>query len=292
MHWTDAVALLRQRRRPGILVTVAAVRGHAPRAAGAKMVVAEHEVWGSVGGGNLEATAVDRARELLRAGAREPELTTSALTDTAPGRHGRQCCGGQVQLLLEPLPVVPAVAIFGMGHVGLELARLLGRHDLELHLVDSRADAVSPERLTVLADALAGVHSHHAPVPEIVLGQVPAGTHVLVMTHDHAEDLALCDAALRCGHLGSVGVIGSSAKWSRFRRALLGEGHGEAALDAIACPIGHPDVVGKEPAVVALSVAARLVAGFAVEAARACEASGSSAQTRPDEGRSAGRGAP
>ncbi len=267
MRWSDAVGRLRERRRPGVLVTVAAVRGHAPRAAGAKMVVAEHEVWGSVGGGNLEATAIDRARELLLAGAREPELTTSALSDKAPNRHGRQCCGGEVQLLLEPLPVVPAVAIVGMGHVGLELARILARHDLELHLVDSRADAVAPARLAVLADALAGVHAHHAPVPEIVLGQIPAGTHVLVMTHDHAEDLALCDAALRCGHLGSVGVIGSSAKWSRFRRALREEGHDDAAIGRIACPIGHPDVAGKEPAVVAVSVAAWLLAAFAAEAA-------------------------
>ena len=71
----------------------------------------------------------------------------------------------------------------------------------------------------MLADAEAGVHVHHAPVPELVLGQVPRGTHVLVMTHDHAEDAALCDAALRCSHLGSVGLIGSSAKWRRFEQA-------------------------------------------------------------------------
>ncbi len=62
-----------------------------------------------------------------------------ALSDKAPYRHGVQCCGGgEVGLLLEPLPVVPAVAVFGIGHVGLELARILARHDLDLHLVDSR----------------------------------------------------------------------------------------------------------------------------------------------------------
>ena len=255
--------MLREQRRPGVLVTVAAVRGHAPRAAGAKMVVAADEVWGSVGGGNLEATAIDRARELLRIGGREPELTSSALSDKAPNRHGRQCCGGEVQLLLEPLPVVPAVAIFGMGHVGLELARILSRHDLELHLIDSRASAIAPERLAVLADSLAGIHVHQAVVPELVLGQMPSSSHVLVMTHDHAEDLALCDVALRAGHLASVGVISSSAKWSRFRRQLRAEGHADALIDRITCPIGHPDIAGKEPAVVAVSVAARLLAEFA-----------------------------
>ena len=67
---------------------------------------------------------------------------TMSLSDKARTEHGRQCCGGEVTLLLEPLPVVPAVAVFGMGHVGLELARILARHDVELHLVDSRADQV------------------------------------------------------------------------------------------------------------------------------------------------------
>ena len=56
----------------------------------------------------------------------------------------------------------------------------------------------SDERLAVLGDAVARVHVHRVPVlPELVLGELPPGTHVLVMTHDHAEDAALCDAALR-----------------------------------------------------------------------------------------------
>ena len=147
------------------------------------------------------------------------------LNDKAPAEHGVQCCGGEVTLLLEPLAVVPAVAIFGLGHVGLELARILARHDVELHLVDSRAEQVvrggwrGPDGRRWRAS-----HVHHAPVPELVLGQVPAGTHVLVMTHDHAEDFALCDAALRCSHLGSIGLIGSSAKWPRFRVEARGGG--------------------------------------------------------------------
>jgi xanthine dehydrogenase accessory factor len=95
-----------------------------------------------------------------------------------------------------------------------------------------------------------------------VLGKVPRGTHVLVMTHDHAEDFALCDAALRCAHLGTIGLIGSSAKWRRFRRGLAVEGHDEAALARIHSPIGSPDLPGKDPATIALGVAAELVRAF------------------------------
>lgn len=258
MSWLDAVARLRRERVPGVLVTVVEARGHAPRDAGAKMVVSADATWGTVGGGNLEETAIARARALLDEAA-APETITISLSDRARTDHGRQCCGGEVTLLLEPLPVVPAVAIFGVGHVGLELARVLARHDVELHLVDSRRDQLTDVRLACLADAVATVHVHHAPVPELVLGSVPSGTHVLVMSHDHAEDFAICDAALRCSHLGSVGLIGSAAKWARFRSGLLVEGHDAAAVDAVTCPIGDPAIAGKEPAVVALSVATALL---------------------------------
>ena len=264
MSWVTAVEALRRERRAGVLVTLVTVRGHAPREAGAKMVVAADATWDSIGGGNLEATAVARARAMLAEGtSRIPELMSLSLNDKAPVDHGVQCCGGEVTILLEPLAVVPSVAIFGLGHVGVELARILARHDVELHLVDSRAEQASETALAgATRDALARVHVHHAPVPELVLGQVPPGTHVLVMTHDHAEDIALCDVALRCSHLGSVGLIGSSAKWSRFRVKLAEEGHGPEALARITTPIGLPDVAGKDPATIAVSVAADLVRTF------------------------------
>ena len=260
MHWLTAVSELRRERQPGVLVTVVAVRGHAPREAGAKMVVGERRCWGTIGGGNLEQSAVVQARAMLGSGATEPETTVTSLSERAPARHGVQCCGGEVTLLFEPLRPVPAIAIFGVGHVGTELALVLCRHDIELHLVDSRARHVDPERLAPVTDrAVARVHLHHAPVPELVLGELPTGSHVLVMTHDHAEDAALCDAALRCGHLGSIGLIGSAAKWSRFARKLAAEGHDAAALARITTPIGLPDIAGKQPATIAVSVAADLL---------------------------------
>jgi xanthine dehydrogenase accessory factor len=266
--WVAAVAGLRERRESGVLVTVAAVRGHAPRDAGAKLVVGRTGTWGSIGGGNIEAVAIDRAREMLAAGETEPELMDFALNDKAVNQHGVQCCGGTVVVLLEPLPVTKALAIFGVGHVGLELARIMARQDIELHLVDSRADMLTKERLEVLADAAAEVHVHHTPLlPEEVLAHLPHGTHILIMTHDHAEDAAMCDAALRTDHLGTIGLIGSSAKWARFRKRLAEEGgHDAAAIDRIKTPIGLPDITGKEPATIAVSVAADLLRTFESEA--------------------------
>ncbi len=143
VHWLAAVQQLRADREPGVLVTLVGVRGHAPREAGAKMVVSTTCTWGSIGGGNLEETAVAHARSMLVRGDDVPEQLGLSLNERAPVEHGQQCCGGEVSVLLEPLAVVPSVAIFGMGHVGTELARILSRHDLELHLVDGRADRLS-----------------------------------------------------------------------------------------------------------------------------------------------------
>jgi xanthine dehydrogenase accessory factor len=262
--WLDTVARLRAAREPGVLVTVAAVHGHAPRAAGAKLVVGAHRTWGSIGGGNLEAVAIDRARRLLADQATSPEMTESALSDKMPYQRGVQCCGGTVTVLFEPLPVVPAVAIFGVGHVGLELARILARQDIDLHLIDTRPEQLADDRLAVLSDAVARVLVHRLVVlPETVLGDLPADAHVLIMTHDHAEDLALCDAVLRGGSFGSVGLIGSAGKWARFRRKLAGElGHDAEAIARIKTPIGLPGIDGKEPATIAVSVAADLLAAL------------------------------
>ncbi|CUR56768.1 Molybdenum cofactor sulfurylase [metagenome] len=260
MNWLRAVEHLRAARLPGVLVTVTQVRGHAPRAVGAKMVVSAADAWDTIGGGNLEQVAVRQARSLIERGAATPVTHAVALSDKAPFEHGVQCCGGEVELLLEPLTVAPSVAIFGVGHVGLELARILSRHDLDLHLVDSRPEQLTADRLGPLDDSLARIHVHHVPVlPELVLGELPVGSHVLIMTHDHAEDAALCDAALRTRGLASIGLIGSSAKWARFQRKLAAEGHEQDAISSIVSPIGLSDLRGKEPATIAVGVATALL---------------------------------
>lgn len=265
MDWMDALQGLRSRREPAVIVTLAGVRGHAPRNGGAKMIIGASELFGTIGGGNLEATAIDRARGMLESGTAEPDLFTLRLNDRATVDYGVQCCGGEVTIMLEPVPVVPAVAIFGVGHVGLELARILARHELELHLIDSRAEMLDPARIGgpgvsgVLGDSVARVHVTHSPFPEAAIAGLPPGTHALVMTHDHHEDLAVIDQTLRATHLGSIGLIGSRSKWVRFQHKLRGTGHSDADLLRVTTPIGIPEVTGKQPAAIAVSVAARLL---------------------------------
>ncbi len=265
MDWLEAAQRLRAERIPAVIVTLAMVRGHAPRNGGAKMVVSPDRLFGSVGGGNLEETAIDRARAMLAEPSPEPELLTMTLSDKASADYGVQCCGGEVTMLLEPMRTIPSIAIFGLGHVGLELTRILSRQEIELHLIDSREAMLAPERLGtagesgVIADAVASITVHHLPVPETGLPLLPPGTHVLVMTHDHAEDLAITERALRTADLGSIGLIGSKSKWVRFQKELRSVGLDDDDLARVTTPIGIPGITGKEPAAIAVSVAARML---------------------------------
>jgi len=260
MDWLRAAQQLRDEGVPGVLVTVAEVRGHAPREAGAKMVVSRERTWGTVGGGNLEATAVARAREMIDAGTAGPQVSEAHLNPHARNEHGRQCCGGVVRLLLEPLPVRPVVAVFGLGHVGYELARILSRLPVRLLLVDSRPGQLDRVRLADVIDGTADVSTHATLLGEQVLERLPRGAHVVIMTHDHAEDYALCDAALRLPQPpGGIGLIGSAAKWTRFQAQLAEAGHSPETVARITCPIGQPGITGKDPAVIAVAVAAELL---------------------------------
>lgn len=225
------------------------------------MIATVDDLFGTIGGGNLEMTALTRARELLAEGQTAPEMLTLRLNDKAPAKYGRQCCGGEVTMLFEPLPVPASVAIFGIGNIGLELTRILARHDLDLTVSDSRPEQL--EAIDGLEEPVARIRREFAVVGEEVITELPAGAHVVIMTHDHAEDLHLCSAALARGDLGSVGLIGSNAKWQRFRKNLASEGFAPEAIDTIRCPIGLPDLTGKAPATIAVSVAADLLGRMA-----------------------------
>ena len=67
-----------------------------------------------------------------------------------------------MRLLLEPFPARPTVAVFGVGHVGYELARILSRLEIRLHLVDSRAEQLDQLRL---ADVTAGRPTSRCTAP-------------------------------------------------------------------------------------------------------------------------------
>ena len=268
---TDVAQLLQS--SDGILVTIDSFEGSSPREVGAWMLVLASEVHGTVGGGNLEFQAIAHARGLLAAQdmQRADELQRYAL-----GPSLGQCCGGVVHLKFVCIPAGDAIriraaqavntwtigknslkiALFGGGHVGKALVNVLGSLPCSIHWVDSR-DEIFPSHVPghVLCE-------HSAPV-QAAVHDLAAGSHVLIMSFSHAEDLdvvAQCLLRLReKNDLPFIGLIGSKTKWATFRHRLEDRGFSAQEIARITCPIGLDGVAGKEPEVIAVSVAAQLL---------------------------------
>lgn len=246
-----------------VLITVESTRGSAPREKGAWMAVFSAESIGSVGGGQLEFAAQAEASQRL-AGHAGATVERYAL-----GPRLGQCCGGEVYLRYEPVEATDRdalrlrlqraghpVAIFGGGHVGQSLVRILSVLPFEVRWIDSR-DGVFPSTLPF------NVRCEHSDPPQVEVAALMPNSRVLIMSFSHAEDFEVVSACLlrqrQRADLPFVGLIGSRTKWSSFRQRLLARGFNAQELDHITCPIGIDGITGKQPDVIAVAVAAQLL---------------------------------
>ena len=260
-----ALFLGRLAHQRAALVQVDAVVGSVPREAGAWMAVFNDALVGTIGGGHLEFDAIVQARFLLTIGG-----TKTARFALGPALG--QCCGGVVHLRFECVgvedinalrlrlqPTLQPLALFGGGHVGHALVEVLARLPFAVTWIDSR-DGVFPQ------DVPHGVVCEHSePVQSAVTG-LAAQSRVLIMSFSHAEDLDVIAACLQRqrdhADLPYIGLIGSNTKWATFRSRLSARGFTDAELAHVTSPIGVPGIVGKEPEVIAIAVAAQLLQGL------------------------------
>lgn len=251
--WHGALHRLQREARPHALATVVAAAGSTPREPGTRMVITPDGSVDTLGGGHFEEQVIEAVQRWLAEGE-----TGLRVEDFPLGGRSGQCCGGNVQVLIELFPGAEMqVALFGAGHVGRALAQALAPLPWRLDWFDSRPDGFP-------VDPAADRQSRHgystdAPGIEQAVDEVAAGSHVLVMTHDHGLDRALLDALLGRDDLASLGMIGSDSKWASFRRRLKDAGHSDEQLAGVRCPIGVPGASGKRPCEIALAVAAELL---------------------------------
>jgi xanthine dehydrogenase accessory factor len=143
------------------------------------------------------------------------------------------------------------VGLFGAGHVGRALVLALAALPVTIRWIDPRPGAFP----TIVPG---DVKTLSAPDPAACLPDLPAGSAVLVMTHDHGLDLAIVAAALRRRDLPFVGLIGSKTKRARFLRRLAEAGIPDAE-SRLVCPVGLPDLRDKHPAIIAAGIAVELL---------------------------------
>lgn len=265
MHWGKLQRGLES--SAACLVMVESTEGSVPREAGTWMAVFPDHFVGTIGGGHLELQALQEARRLLAQGGPSEMVVLRYPLGPALG----QCCGGVVFLSYHHLAAGTVlgsqwrsrllaasapVALFGGGHVGNALVHVLSPLPFSLTWIDSR-DGVFPTPVT------AGVVCEHSDPVQMAVPSLSPGSQVVIMSFSHAEDLDIVAACLRRQReqqdLPYVGLIGSRTKWATFRRRLLERGFTTEELEHVTCPIGVPGIVGKEPEVIAVAVAAQLL---------------------------------
>ena len=159
------------------------------------------------------------------------------------------------------------VVLFGAGHVGRALVRILGELPCRVTWVD--------ERVELFPTGLApGVRIEACDDPVAEVAAAPADAVFLVMTHSHPLDQALAEAILRRGDFRYFGLIGSTTKRRQFERRLCARGVASEALARMVCPIGISGIESKEPAAIAVAVAAQLLPLLAEQPQSAGRASG------------------
>jgi xanthine dehydrogenase accessory factor len=287
--WTRA-ARDALRQGPVALVTILATEGSVPRKAGARMIVTESGLAGSIGGGALEHQATAQARAILALPA-----GSWRVQDYPLGPLLGQCCGGRVRLLVEHLAGAPD----GDGPYTVELGDRVVRTPLGRGVSPSALGARGPlpaagarflERVEAdsLAVALFGaghvgraIYARAAGLPldiawydsraeldetpglfvadeDALIAEAAAAPEecaLAILTHDHGLDYRLTAAALG-GKARFVGLIGSKTKRARFVSRLASEGVDPARLT---CPIGLSGIEGREPEVIAIAVLAQLL---------------------------------
>lgn len=246
-----------------VLVTVLSTQGSAPREAGAWMVVFPDAIDGTIGGGHVELEAIAKARGLLADGGTPFERGYTL------GPSLGQCCGGAMQLRFERVTRADAVplaqrlapgraplALFGGGHVGRAIVQALAPLPFAVTWIDSR-DEVFPQQVP------GNVECEHSDPVQAAVPLLAPQSRVLVMSFSHAEDLDIIAACLKRlrerDDLPYVGLIGSKTKWATFRHRLEHRGFADTDFARITCPIGIPGIAGKQPEVIAASVAAQIL---------------------------------
>jgi xanthine dehydrogenase accessory factor len=172
--------------------------------------------------------------------------------DRKRGTHVLKDAAGRRWLADPCLAPRAHLLLFGAGHVGAAIVRMLGELPCTVTWVDERED-MFPSTIP------ANVTAEATDMPEALVARAPADASYLVMTHSHALDQRLSEAILARADVGWFGLIGSKTKRVQFERRMAARGLPKDRIDAMVCPIGLAGITNKLPAAIAASVCAQLL---------------------------------
>ena len=235
--------------------------GSLPRTVGDFMLITENEIYGSIGGGQLEFMVINKAQEFLK------NNTKKNVTLNIPLGPGiGQCCGGYAQILLsyhlngedslldEELYIKDHdnLFIFGAGHIGQALSLKSSDLNFNVHLIDSRKDYL-------YMNEYKDVNHIFADRPWELIKNLSTQSYFIILTHSHDYDFKIINEILFMKSFKFTGLIGSKTKKNKFSNRLKDNGHDQHLINKIECPVGLDIKHSKEPNEIAISIIAKLI---------------------------------
>ena len=127
------IPLCKSRKNSALCILVSA-KGSTPRKIGAKMIVDEDgKIQGTIGGGDLEKKVIENALKTIEN--KTPQLFRHDLL-----HQHNMCCGGTVDIYIEPILKKDTLYIFGAGHTGQALAKFANELSFEVVVIDNRKE--------------------------------------------------------------------------------------------------------------------------------------------------------
>jgi xanthine dehydrogenase accessory factor len=200
----------------------------------------------------LDADGIVASAASDRRGEGGVAASMAPVVDRTRGTHVLRDASGRRWLADPCLAPRAHLVLFGAGHVGAAIVRMLGELPCTVTWVDEREDMFPvglPANVTIEA----------TDMPEAAVADAPSDASYLVMTHSHALDQRLCEAILARSDVGWFGLIGSHTKRVQFERRMAARGLPQDRIANMVCPIGLPGITSKLPAAIAASVCAQLL---------------------------------
>ncbi len=212
-EWIDQLRDLAAAGEAAVLVTVAGIRGSAPREIGAKMIVTAKETIGTIGGGQLEYQSTRVAVGML-------EDTATSLRSFPLGSSMGQCCGGVVEILFEPVTETQPSWLR-------DLAALHGQR--EAAVIATRISQSVPAKLVVTAEHVYGDDATEQDLVDRARGILEHKPRTTRDVQEFFEPVVVSDlniAVFGAGHVGSavvnaLSVLDCNIRWLDSRRNMF-----------------------------------------------------------------------
>jgi xanthine dehydrogenase accessory factor len=247
----EEIVQLRRTGQRGAVATIVNVRGSVPSFETAKMLVRDDgSIFGTVGGGCVEAEVWQAAREVMES--ERPRTLTFNLNQN-PKYDTGLVCGGTLDIFIEPVMPPASLYIFGAGHVALSLYKTAKMAGFDVNVVDDRESYANRERFPEAKEVIA--EDFDLAMKRITPNET---CYIVIVTRGHHDDMRVLRWAVQT-QARYVGMIGSKRKTIAIFRELVKEGIAERLFDRVHAPVGL-DIGAITPEEIAVAITAELIA--------------------------------